>query len=101
MKTKSTETKVKFSHSFRLASFDKPKPPGTYTLVVDEEQLEGLSFVAFHRTAATIYAPAAGHTGSQQAFPTTPEELEAALEADALASSRESDDPRSQPGGRA
>lgn len=85
MTTRSTETKVTFTHPFKLAAFDAPQPGGTYLLVVDEEQIEGLSFTAFHRTATTLYTPdVSAKSGSQQAYPTTEAEIEAALETDAL-----------------
>ena len=97
MTTRSTETQVTFGHPFTLASFDRQQPPGTYSVVLDEEQIEGLSFEAYHRTAMTLYVPAiSAGGGSQQAFPTSPEELEAALNADALKTLPDSASPQRQ-----
>lgn len=85
MTIRSTETKVTFTHPFKLAAFDGPKPAGTYLVVVDEEQIEGLSFTAFHRTATTLYTPDVSvRSGTQQAYPTTEAEIDAALETDAV-----------------
>ena len=72
-----------FLHSFALAAFDKPQPAGTYAVVLEEERIEGLSFDAYYRTAMTLYVPAiSAGGGSQQGFPTSPAELEAALKTD-------------------
>lgn len=85
MTTRSTETKVTFTYPFKLAAFAAPKPAGTYLLVVDEEQIEGLSFTAFRRTATTLYTPdVSANSGTQQAYPTTEAEIDAVLETDAL-----------------
>lgn len=83
MTTRSTETKVTFIHPFKLAAFDAPKPGGTYLLVVEEEQIEGLTFTAFRRTATTLYTPDISvRSGLQQAHPTTEAEIDALLETD-------------------
>lgn len=85
MTARSTETKVTFRYPFKLAAFDGPKPAGTYLVVVDEEQIEGLSFTVFHRTATTLYTPdVSARSGVQQAYPTTEAEIDAALETDVL-----------------
>jgi hypothetical protein len=84
MSERTTETTVTFKHPFILGSFDSAQPAGTYRLVMDEEEIIGLSFVAFRRTSTVLHVPAASTASShQQAFPTDPGELEAALEADA------------------
>lgn len=85
MTTRSKETQVTFLHAFKLAAFSAPQPPGTYLVVVDEEQIEGLSFTVFRRTATTLYTPDISRkSGMQQAYPTTDTELDAALETDML-----------------
>ncbi len=85
MMTRTTETEITFIHPFKLAAFDAPKPGGTYLLVVEEEEMEGLSFTAFRRTATTLYTPDISvKSGLQQAHPTSEAEIEAILEADAL-----------------
>ncbi len=85
MTTRSTETRVSFSHSFKLAAFSAPQPAGTYLVVAEEELIEGLSFTAFRRTATTLYTPdILSRSGTQQAYPTTEAEIDAALEADTL-----------------
>jgi hypothetical protein len=84
MSERTTETTVTFKHPFILGSFDSAQPAGTYRLVIDEEEIIGLSFVAYRRTSTVLHAPASSTASRhQQAFPTDPGELEAALEADA------------------
>jgi len=84
MSERTTETTVTFKRPFMLGSFDSMQPAGTYRLVIDEEEVAGLSFVAFRRISTVLHVPASSSaSGHQQAFPTDPGELEAALEADA------------------
>jgi hypothetical protein len=84
MPDRSSETLVTFSRPFRLASFDAPQPAGTYRLVTDEEEILGVSFPAYRRTATVLHTPAVSVvSGHRQAFPVDPEELESALKADA------------------
>ena len=85
MPDRTTETTVTFRNPFMLETFDRLQPAGTYRLVIDEEEILGLSFPAYRRTATVLHVPAcsSGST-NRQAFPVDPKELEAALAADAL-----------------
>ena len=60
MSVRTTETTVTFKHPFTLPSFDGPQPAGTYRLVMDEEEILGLSFLAFRRTMQQ-FCHLAGH----------------------------------------
>jgi hypothetical protein len=58
---------------------DKLQPAGTYEVDIDEELIEGLSFLAYRRVPTTIYLPL--HQGSHdsvQAVRVYPQELTAA-----------------------
>jgi hypothetical protein len=83
MTDRSTETTVTFRHPFRLSALDRPQPAGTYTVVTDEEEIPGLSYVAFRRTATMLHVPAMGasHTHAEVVC-IDPLELTAALIAD-------------------
>ena len=84
MSIRTTETTVTFRRSFTLAALDGLQPPGTYRLVVEEEPIPGLSFVAFRRVATLLHVPAnpvAG--GTHQVVSISPDELAEAMAADA------------------
>lgn len=84
MTTRSSETVATFVHPFRLPAFEGWQPAGTYRVVIDEELIDGLSFLAWQRVATFLHTPAIGsRAGEFQVFPTTAEELAAALAIDA------------------
>ncbi len=84
MNIRTTETTVTFQHPFTLRAFDGKQPAGTYRLVIDEEEIIGLSFLAYQRMATMLHTPAlATGDGRQQVFSTDATELETALQADA------------------
>ena len=86
MSVRTIETTVTFKHPFALPSFDGPQPAGTYRLVMDEEEILGLSFLAFRRTATMLHIPAISISGHpNQVFPVNSAELTTALKADARA----------------
>jgi len=86
MTTRSHETTVTFSKAFALSEVDRPLPAGTYRIIVDEEDIPGLSFLAFRRTATMLYLPALSAPGGRsEMFLINPDELAAALEADCVA----------------
>ena len=75
MTTRSREAPVTFTRPFALSGVDRPLPAGTYRVVVDEEDIPGLSFLAVSE-----------RTGAGEVFLVDPDELAAALEADCAAS---------------
>lgn len=84
MSVRTTESKVTFRRPFLLASLGSSQPAGTYRLEIDEEEMPGLSFAAFHRTATMLHLPALSVTsGLNEIVPVDPAELAAALAADA------------------
>jgi hypothetical protein len=69
-----------------LSAFDDPQPAGTYRLVVDEEEIVGLSFIAYRRTATMLHTPAISiDSGRRRVVEVDPRELANALDADTLA----------------
>jgi hypothetical protein len=86
MTTRSKETTLTFSKAFFLSEVDGPLQAGTYRVVVDEEDIPGLSFLAFRRTATMLHIPALSAPGGpNEMLLVNPDELAAALEADHLA----------------
>jgi hypothetical protein len=82
-----TASDVTFAHPFVLGSVVQPYDAGTYRLLVEEEQIEELSFVAYRRTSSRLEIPAISvRTGIRQSIQVDPQELEAALLRDADAS---------------
>ena len=76
---RTTRQTFTFERPFSLSMLDEVQPAGTYNVDLDEELIEGLSFLAYRRVATTIYLPLprAG-AGSVQAIRVEPSELEAA-----------------------
>ena len=53
-----------FNRPFSLMAVETMQPPGTYTIDIDEELIEGLPFLAYRQVATTIYLPL--HQGYQR-----------------------------------
>jgi hypothetical protein len=86
MTVRTSNTKVTFRQPFMLSAFDARQPTGIYRLVIDEEEILSLSFLAYRRTATMLHTPAMSvQSGRHQVVEVDPAELAAALEADALA----------------
>lgn len=84
MAARTLETTVTFAHPFRITALDETLPAGSYRLVSDEEEILGLSFLAFRRTATSLHLPAiADTTADQRVVAVDPAELEVLLAADA------------------
>ncbi len=80
---RSTETTITLRHPFRLAALEAAQPAGTYRLVTEEEEIDGLSFVAFRRTATLLHLPALSAAGvTHQVVTVDPLEWAAIVEAD-------------------
>ena len=84
MSTRTTETTVTFRRPFTLSTIEGAQPAGTYKLVTEEEQIPGLSFTAFRRTATLLHLPADPVPGAtRQVVSVSPDELAEALAMDA------------------
>ena len=71
---------VTFKRPFAVSGMDEMQPAGTYTIEIDEELLEGLSFPAYRRIATSILLPAqAGSSIRGQVAQMDPGEVDAAL----------------------
>ncbi len=87
MSERTTETTITFTRPFTLSCFDKCQPAGTYRLVIDEEEILGISFVAYQRKATMLHIPAVTALNrTSEVFQIDSAELAIALEADARAS---------------
>jgi hypothetical protein len=80
---RTSETTITFRHPFVLAALDRAQPAGSYRVVIEEEEIPGLSFVAFRRTATLVHLPALSTTGRMhQVVTVDPVEWAALVEAD-------------------
>ena len=77
MTTRTTQTTIVFKSPFKLKGFNKTEPAGAYLLETDEELIEGVSILAYRRTAALLHVPRG--SGGSEVVSVDPSELEAAL----------------------
>ena len=83
MTTRTREITVTFKHPFKLSVLDRHQPAGTYRLVVDEEEIPDITFLAYRRSATMLHIPAIETSGgSSEVFMVGSEELAKALEVD-------------------
>ena len=89
MTTRTTESTLNFQHAFALSALDAPLPAGAYRVDVDEEAIQGVSFLAFRRTQTLLHTPAVSNSDRSgripnQVFVVDGDELAAAFKADGL-----------------
>lgn len=84
MAIRTSETTITFRQSFSVGAMDRPQPPGTYRLVMDDDEVPGVSFVALRRIATFLHTPAlsAAGEGKAEVFHVSTNALAAALEDD-------------------
>ena len=51
---RTTETAITFRRPFVLTTLDSAQPAGTYRIVIEEEEIPGLSFVAKARALVRV-----------------------------------------------
>jgi hypothetical protein len=61
---RTTRTTVSFINPFTLRSLEGFQPAGEYAVVIDDEQIEGLSRIAYRRAATLFQTRAGGHCGT-------------------------------------
>ncbi|MEX2696170.1 hypothetical protein [Rhizobium mongolense] len=77
---RTTETEIRFDHSFLIQSLVMPLAAGTYRLTVDEERIEELSFAAYRILAAHLEIPSIETPSlKRQHLQVTRAEIDAAL----------------------
>ena len=81
MPMRTTNKTITFHQPFRLEGVDGVLPPADYRVVTDEEIIEGLSFVAYHRVATSIFVPAPFGSAVEM-VPIDPLDLQAVQERD-------------------
>jgi hypothetical protein len=81
---RTSETTVTFTRDFTLGAMERPQPAGTYRLVMDDEEMPGVSFVALRRIATFLHTPALSMSGpfKSEVYHVGSNELAAALDDD-------------------
>lgn len=62
MESRTTSMQVVFRKPFTLSTLSSLQPPGSYTIRMDEEMLDTLSFAGWRRTDCAIVLHSAGTT---------------------------------------
>jgi hypothetical protein len=84
MANRSVETFLTFRRPFSVGKDISSQPAGAYKLVIEEELIEGLSFLAYRRVSTVLEIPAMGiGTAVRQFIDVAPTDLDEALEKDA------------------
>jgi hypothetical protein len=79
MTDRTTESEITFTHPFQLSAFLRPMAAGTYRVTTDEDLIQGLSYLAYKRSATMLHIPAIGAaSNTRQYVRVDPTELEAA-----------------------
>jgi hypothetical protein len=81
---RSTEQFVRFQRPFVLTDSERTYPAGAYRVITDEELIDGLSFLAYHRVSTVMFVPTLGRS-SIEMITIDPADLEAAQRRDAAA----------------
>lgn len=75
-----TRSIVIFPQSFTLSGYPDALPAGSYEILVEEELLEGISFLAYRRTATWLMVQGTGAmAGRSEQRPITETDLAPAL----------------------
>ncbi|WP_448956004.1 hypothetical protein [Labrys neptuniae] len=83
MTVRTTRSTVTFTKPFHLVGFNENQPAGEYRVDIDEELIEGLSFLAYRRVAALVHLPALSQSQTSiQVASIPPATFDAMLERD-------------------
>lgn len=71
---------IQFKSPFHLPGSPRPHPPGVYRVITADEEVRGLSFVAWRTVKAHLQVPALGSPAQHfDHVPVTIEDLEACV----------------------
>lgn len=89
MATRHTQETVTFTRPFVISGHTQQLPAGAYLVEIEEEPIEGASFVAYRRTATTLLVERVpGRPGENQAWSVNPAALASALALDRIGASQ-------------
>jgi hypothetical protein len=76
MESRATSKTVTFRRPFTLSGLDGIQPPGSYTILIEEEMLDTLAFVGWRQTGRAIVLR---RNGGEEHVAIDPQELREAL----------------------
>lgn len=82
MTSRTTRSFVTFAFPFVIAGYSDELPAGKYEILVEEDLIEGPSFMAYRRTSTQILIDGQIGVGRMEIRPTDVEDLELALSLD-------------------
>lgn len=82
MTSRTTRSIVTFAYPFVIAGYSDELPAGKYEIIVEEDLIEGPSFMAYRRTATQILIDGQTGVGRMEIRPIDAEDLELALSLD-------------------
>jgi hypothetical protein len=86
MSRRTRQETATFNHPFTMREVEGVQPAGSYTVQIEEETIDGLSFLASRRVETSMLFPLfPGATKSFQSVPVDPHELESSLARDETA----------------
>jgi len=83
MTIRTTEMSVRFQRPFALKGSERTYPAGAYRVLVDEELIDGLSFLAYRRLSTMMFVP--GDGCSMEMMTVDPADLDLARRRDVVA----------------
>ena len=85
MTNRTTRSTMVFRRPFHIQWIDEALPPGSYEVVTEEEQLHGISFLAYRRLQTYIYRQSSfNQKGLEPSYYVEPKDLAAAFERDGI-----------------
>ena len=85
MTVRTTRSTMVFRRPFHIQWIDHALPPGSYEVVTKEEELHGISFLAYRRLQTYIYRQSnAKRKVFEQSYDVDPEDLAAAFARDGM-----------------
>ena len=85
MTNRTTRNTMVFRRPFHIQWIDHELPSGSYEVVTEEEQLHGISFLAYRRLQTHIYCQSGSNQkGLERSYDVDPEDLAAAFARDAM-----------------
>ncbi len=87
MKSRTTTSTVTFAYPFVIPGYPKELPAGNYEIIVEEDQLQNLSFIAYQRTATYLLINGKNGAGNKQMHLVDPEDWDRTLSLDCKRSS--------------